>query len=258
MKSFIKFIIYSLILSIIISLIFFKFISKPEITHLFGYSCLKVITGSMDPEIKAGENIIIKKCKEYKIGDIITYVTKDLEIETHRIVSKEEKLYYTKGDANNSQDYNPISISQIYGKVIFHFNSFFPNPFFSFAKYFDSNKSSVSAKIAKPIFIVDGDKEILIEKYGSVNDYNFAVRNYDERNKTSEVSMNYKIDIIAEDKINYQLLCNGSLIDINDTFNLPHINPREDKYTLRIDAPEDYQGNVKINVYAYQMKEGEG
>ena len=47
-------------------------------------------------------------------------------------------------------------------------------------------------------------------------------------------------------------------IDINDTFNLPHINPREDKYTLRIDAPEDYQGNVKINVYAYQMKEGEG
>lgn len=256
MKSFIKFIIYSLILSIIVSFIFFKFISKSEIKYIFGYSCLKVITGSMEPEIKAGENIIIKKCKEYKIGDIITYVTKDLEIVTHRIVSKEEEVYYTKGDANNIEDYNPISISQICGKVIFHFNSFLPNSFFSFAKYVDSSKYSVNAKIAKPIFIVDGDKEILIEKYGGVNDYNFTVKNYNENNQTSEVSLNYKINIIAEDKIKYQLLCNDSLVDTNEIFKLPHINSKEDKYTLRIEAPEDYQGSVKINVYAYQMKEG--
>lgn len=224
--------------------------------QLFGYSCLKVITGSMEPEIKAGENIIIKKCKEYKIGDIITYVTNELEIVTHRIVSKEEELYYTKGDANNSQDYNPISISQIYGKVIFHFNSFFPNSIFSFAKYLDSNKSTVNAKIAKPIFIVSGDSEILIEKYESINDYNFTVKNYNEDNQISEVSMNYKIDIIAEDKIKYQLLCNDNLVNTNNIFTLPHVNPKEDKYTLRIEAPEDYKGSVKINVYAYQMKEG--
>lgn len=98
MKSFIKFIIYSLIISIIISLIIFNFISKSEINQLFGYSCLKVLTGSMEPEIKTGENVIIKKCKDYKIGDIITYITKDLEVITHRIVSKEGELYYTKGD----------------------------------------------------------------------------------------------------------------------------------------------------------------
>ncbi len=256
MKSFIKFIIFSLILSIIISFIFLKCITKSEFNQLFGYSCLKVLTGSMYPEIKAGESIIIKKCKKYKTGDIITYITKDSEIVTHRIVSEEDGLYYTKGDANNVEDSEPILFSQIYGKVIFHFNSFFPNSLFSFAKHVDSNKSSVNVKIAKPIFIVDGDKEILIEKYGSVNDYNFSVRNYNENNQTSEVSLNYRIEIIAEDTVKYKLFCNNNLVDINNTFTLSHIIPKEDKYVLRIEAPEDYQGSVKINVYAYQMKEG--
>lgn len=257
MKSLIKFIVYSLIISIIISFIFLKFISKSEINQLFGYSCLKVITGSMEPEIKAGENVLIKKCKDYKIGDIITYITKDLEIITHRIISKEEGLYYTKGDANNVEDSEPILDNQIYGKVIAHFDSFLPNSLFSFSKYIYSNKTSINAKIAKPIFIVNGDKEILIEKYGSVNDYNFCVKNYNENNHTSEVSLKYKIEIISNENIKYQLFSNDNLVDVNSTFTLPHSNPKEDKYTLRIDAPEDYEGSVKINVYAYQMKEGE-
>lgn len=256
MKSFIKFIIYSLILSIIIIIIFFNFISRSEINQIFGYSCLKVLTGSMEPEIKTGENVIIKKCKDYKVGDIITYTTKDLEVITHRIVSENEGRYYTKGDANNVEDAEPILNSQIYGKVIFHFNSFFPNSFFSFAKYVDSKKSSINAKIAKPIFIVDGDKEILIEKYGSVNDYNFSVKNYDVNNHISEVSLNYKVEIVCEENIKYQLFCNSNLVDINNTFTLPHSNPKEDKYRLKIEAPEDYKGSIKINVYAYQMKEG--
>ena len=256
MKSFIKFIIYSLILSIVISFIFLKFINKSEISQLFGYSCLKVITGSMEPEIKTGENVLIKKCKDYNVGDIITYITKDLEIITHRIVLKDEGLYYTKGDANNVEDPEPILNNQIYGKVIFHFNSFLPNSFFSFAKFINSNKTSINAKIAKPIFIVNGDKEILIEKYGSVNDYNFSVKNYNDNNNTSEVSLNYKIEIIANENIKYQLFCNDNLVNVNNIFTLPHSNPKEDNYTLKIGAPEDYKGSVKINVYAYQMKEG--
>lgn len=256
MKSFIKFIIYSLIISIIISLIIFNFISKSEINQLFGYSCLKVLTGSMEPEIKTGENVIIKKCKDYKIGDIITYITKDLEVITHRIVSKEGELYYTKGDANNVEDSEPIPISQIYGKVIFHFNSFLPNSIFSFAKYVDSNKATFNSKIAKPIFIVNGDKEIFIEKYGSINDYNFSVKNYDENNYVSEVSLNYKIEIIANEKIKYELYCNDNLVDINNIFTLPHSTYKEDNYTLKMEAPEDYKGSIKLNVYAYQMKEG--
>ena len=122
-----------------------------------------------------------------------------------------------------------------------------PNSFFSFAKFINSNKTSINAKIAKPIFIVNGDKEILIEKYGSVNDYNFSVKNYNDNNNTSEVSLNYKIEIIANENIKYQLFCNDNLVNVNNIFTLPHSNPKEDNYTLKIEAPEDYKGSVKIN-----------
>lgn len=250
MKSFTKFIIYSLILSIIIIIIYFIFIRH----SLFGYSCLKVLTGSMEPDIKTGENIIIKKCKEYKVGDIITYITEEGELVTHRIISIEGEEYSTKGDANNTCDSNPILIDQIYGKVIFHFSSFFHNSFYSFAKYFNSSKASVKTQIAKPIFIVDGDKEILIEQYGTNNNYNFTVRNHNE-NGISDVSFNYKIEIIADKTIKTQLFRDDNLLDINETFTLSHSTPVEHKYLLKIEAPEDYNGKVKVNVVAYQMEE---
>ena len=255
MKSFTKFIICSLILSIIANIIYFKFINKSDINQLLGYTCLKVLTGSMEPEIKAGENIIIKKCKQYEIGDIITYSEKDGDLVTHRIVSIQDELYYTKGDANNIQDLEPVSISQIYGKVILHFNSFFDSLPFSYAKYIYSNKASVNVKIANPIFIVEGDKEILIEKYGSTSDYNFIVKNYNEINR-SDVSFNYNIDIIADDIVKTRLFCDGNLVDISNTFTLSHNTSIKHEYLLKIEAPEDYYGKVKINVSAYQVEEG--
>lgn len=247
MKSFIKFIICWLILSIIISIIYFRFINNQV-------SCFKVLTGSMQPEIQVGENIIIKKCDEYKIGDIITYITDEGEPITHRIISIDEGVYYTKGDSNNIQDPKPVLFSQIYGKVIFHFNSFFSNTNFSFAKYINSNKHSINTQIAKPIFIVEGDKEIVIDKYGSTNDYQFSIKNFNN-DSISEVSFNYSIEIIADEVVKTQLFHNGNLINTNDTFNLAHTTTSEHEYILKIEAPEDYTGKVKINVTAYQMEE---
>lgn len=251
MKRFIKFIIYLLIISIVISIIYFKFINNNQV---LGYNCLRVLTGSMEPEIQVGENIIIKKCKEYNVGDIITYISNEGNLITHRIISINENTYCTKGDANNVQDPEPVLSNQIYGKVIFHFNSLFSNSKFSFAKYIDSNRFSINIKTAKPFFIVEGDKEILIDKYGSVNDYQFTVKNYDDSN-ISEVSFNYNIEIVTDEIVKTQLFYDGNLVDTTKSFTLPHSKKEEHKYLLRIEAPEDYEGKVKINVSAYQ-KEG--
>ena len=250
MKSFFKFIIYSLLLSIIVNILYIKFISKSHM-NLFGFSCLKVITGSMSPTIEAGENIIIKKCRNYNVGDIITYITEENYLVTHRIVSKDGDRYYTKGDFNNVQDLEPISINQICGKVIYHFKSLFP---ISFAQYQTSNSIKGMMKIAKPIFIVNGDNQIFIEKYGSLNDYSFSVRNYNLYKRKSDVSFNYKIHIEADDKIQYQLFYNDQEVDINKTFELSNQTYEEHTYTLKIQAPEDYEGTVKLNVYAFQKE----
>lgn len=86
---------------------------------LFGYAFLVVTTGSMEPEIDAGELIIIKNMKEYEINDIATFLDKDGFLVTHRIIELKKNLIVTKGDNNNLKD-EPIPIENIKGKVIAH------------------------------------------------------------------------------------------------------------------------------------------
>ena len=54
----------------------------------FGITTLKVMSNSMNPTIEKGNRIIIKKQKDYVIGDIITYINEDGNLITHRIIEK--------------------------------------------------------------------------------------------------------------------------------------------------------------------------
>lgn len=86
---------------------------------MFGTAFLIVITGSMEPEINAGELIIIKEFDEYEIGDIVTFIDKDNFLVTHRIICLNEEKMITKGDNNNLLD-EEVSLNNIKGKVIIH------------------------------------------------------------------------------------------------------------------------------------------
>ncbi len=93
---------------------------------ILGFRLFIVLTGSMQGFINQGELIITKSEKEQsiKVGDVITFISSDTaiygQINTHRIVKIENGGFYTKGDANFSQDTSPVSYNQILGKVIFH------------------------------------------------------------------------------------------------------------------------------------------
>ena len=82
-----------------------------------GYKILYVQSGSMSPTFQKGDIVIIKKCKSYEIGEIITYSVEENLI-THRIIEKTENGYITKGDANNTPDEKNVDSTQIKGKVI--------------------------------------------------------------------------------------------------------------------------------------------
>lgn len=84
--------------------------------EMFGYSIFEVATGSMEPAISKNDIIITKKTNTYEINDIITFA-KDKNYITHRILSKNNGTYITKGDANNTSD-DPITSDVIIGKVI--------------------------------------------------------------------------------------------------------------------------------------------
>lgn len=73
----------------------------------------------MEPEIDAGELIIIKKSKKYKEKDIVTFLDQDDFLVTHRIVNLKENSIITKGDNNDLTD-EPVLYSSVKGKVIFH------------------------------------------------------------------------------------------------------------------------------------------
>lgn len=111
---------YSFIIFILIILfysIYIKYFSKRIISQPFGFSILLIASGSMEPEIKRGDIVIIKKSKKYEIGDIVTYSANDKYLITHRIIAKDGDAIITKGDNNNIQD-EKIEEKDIYGKVI--------------------------------------------------------------------------------------------------------------------------------------------
>ena len=100
-----------------------KFVKKSKIPSVFGYSVLIIASPSMTGAIEAGDAIIIKNSDSYAVGDVITYFPADESFSvTHRIVRTEGDKFYTKGDANTSEDPDPVLIEQIAGKVAVKLN----------------------------------------------------------------------------------------------------------------------------------------
>ena len=114
-------IIVILLVVILVYILYSKYIEKNEITKIYGYGFLVVLTGSMEPEINSGGLVVVKE-GEYEVNDVITYETENLLV-THRIIEKNivngKIEYICKGDANNENDLK-ISENQIQGKVIYH------------------------------------------------------------------------------------------------------------------------------------------
>lgn len=84
---------------------------------------LVVQSGSMEPDILTGSLIVIFPADNYEIGDVITFTNGAYESNsvTHRIVDitekDAEKIFTTKGDANNGEDRVPVREKDIMGKM---------------------------------------------------------------------------------------------------------------------------------------------
>ena len=101
---------------------------------LFGLRCFYLVSGSMEPTIHTGSAVIVKKNASgvYQKGDVITFRSTEQAIygmpNTHRIEQVIEQgadtfIYITKGDANTDVDTAPVTVDQIYGKVIWNTGS---------------------------------------------------------------------------------------------------------------------------------------
>ena len=89
---------------------------------------IKIVkSGSMEPAIPTGSLVVVKPSPSfsYGVGDVITFGadTKTEVPTTHRIVAVEgagsERIFITKGDANEDIDQESVALREVVGKVLF-------------------------------------------------------------------------------------------------------------------------------------------
>lgn len=114
---------------------------RGQVPNIAGVSVFIVLTGSMEPEIATDSLIATVKTppEELKIGDIISFyftVSGETAVNTHRIIEITEKdgvySFRTRGDANQSEDPNEVSQTQLIGRVVF--SSYFIGRVISFLR----------------------------------------------------------------------------------------------------------------------------
>ncbi len=102
---------------------------RGKVPNVLGYSVMKIVSGSMEPQIPTNSYILVKKCKPNQLqkGDVISFYSEDPVIyglpNTHRIVEKitsenGEVSFTTKGDANAVQDTLPAKEERVIGRYV--------------------------------------------------------------------------------------------------------------------------------------------
>ena len=100
-----------------------------QVPQVLGYSVFRVMTGSMEPEIREDSLLVVQKTPPEDIapGDVISFFSPDPMLEgavnTHRVVRIEKEngrtQFITKGDANVIEDTYPVDASALVGRAVF-------------------------------------------------------------------------------------------------------------------------------------------
>ena len=118
-KKILKYFAYG-ILSILVSLCVYTFvmtdIMKKDYVNVFGYTYFVVSTGSMSGTIEVNDIIFVKITDDVEVDDVISYVNKDGDIITHRLIQKVGNKLIAQGDVNNVAD-DPIEKDALIGEV---------------------------------------------------------------------------------------------------------------------------------------------
>lgn len=106
-----------------ITLIIKSYSNDDKMPSVFGVAPVICLSGSMEPEFSVGDMIFIKDVNPESLieGDVICYIPYGTETAvTHRIIETKmnggQKVFITKGDANNITDSTPVSAVELQGK----------------------------------------------------------------------------------------------------------------------------------------------
>ena len=178
---------------------------------VFGYRMFAVTTGSMEPTLKVGDAILIKKTPASQIhkGDIITYKGSEDEMYgkpiTHRVVEEPEKIgglyrFQTQGDVEGATLDPPFTSDRVEGKMVLRIPllgnvyNFFCKPYglltfmiiILFLFGYEMISLTVSYKTIDNIDIDALDPELAKEKQSDVESENDSEQEADEHQNEND------------------------------------------------------------------------
>ena len=98
------------------SIVYQKKVLKSAMPNLFGYAGGTIVSGSMEPNIKIGDYVIVSVNGGYDVGDVVMFKRGNSYI-AHRVIEVFDDGIITKGDANDTED-KKISKDDVVGPVI--------------------------------------------------------------------------------------------------------------------------------------------
>ena len=85
------------------SIVYQKKVLKSSMPNLFGYAGGTIVSGSMEPNIKIGDYVIVSVNGGYDVGDVVMFKRGNSYI-AHRVIEVFDDGIITKGDANDTED----------------------------------------------------------------------------------------------------------------------------------------------------------
>ena len=98
------------------SIVYQKKVLKSSMPNLFGYAGGTIVSGSMEPNIKIGDYVIVSVNGGYDVGDVVMFKRGNSYV-AHRVIEVFDDGIINKGDANNTED-KKISKDDVVGPVI--------------------------------------------------------------------------------------------------------------------------------------------
>ena len=154
--------LYRFVFAVLIVIAAFVALSAIDIPG--NYKLLSVQSGSMEPAISRGSVVITKPPRAYQIGDVITFrdIDNSKYLVTHRISAieklEEERLFITKGDANQDTDNQRVNKELVVGKVILTL------PFIGYAVSFARTIVGLMLLVVIPATIIVYSEAIAIKR----------------------------------------------------------------------------------------------
>ncbi|MGR9050445.1 signal peptidase I SipW [Halobacillus faecis] len=119
---------------------------------VFNHQFKSVLSGSMEPTFKTGSIITIELTddgKGYTKGDVLTFIDKNENLVTHRIIeveeTKKDTIYTTKGDNNDGSDVDPVLSQNVVGEY-----TGFTIPYIGFLINYASSKTGAALLLFIP------------------------------------------------------------------------------------------------------------